>query len=582
MSSLQTNFPAAQGYWAELFALFTTTPVDTAHLTFTVLPVAQVALQMRVIFPIPDAVPAAVPTADEIASCHMLWGKVLAKATRPTGEVDLVVQVIAGRGVATAAGRLDPLPATSGLTFLAATNLLVPTPLLELLNQDALREGTAQLAAEAAGPPKGNKYLSDVSTLCKGANLDGRVFYCTNKKEFTARMDKVQVLTRLFSEGRAEKYLSELIFNKELFKDTCQTMLDTELEVAQTHVDFGLQKYSSLKKLEVMMDGFDDGSRFLAALHLQFNATDFTKVSILDFVEAKALKAVRFVQEPADHTGRDLIKVALENLERFMAAFCHQDFKGALQPVIDQISSGDRLWDDFDDAYLLFRVQKMLQKYGMCVSNQLRDAMFDTISMLTPKGCADLLTKYAEQLVKDAKGLSDGWNVAPHYKFYKSGGSFESFKFRANKPAPKPAAQKRERGELEDLDEGGEIQKEGGKPQRQPKKAKTAPKIENLVCYKFMASKLGVKDSTGKVLCCEGECRFPHKGLSETSGLQARQASKSFIRDVTIRNNLKEAVKARQEWKVAEGQGQGQGHGQGQGQVQGQGQATPSTTFRTK
>jgi hypothetical protein len=128
LSMLQNHYPEAEGYWREMSMLFTQTPTTVCHVAFTVKPVAQVADGAMVIYPMPHEVPEQVPSADEIFQMALLWCKVEGQQTNSAGEIDLMVQIIAGRE---SAPDTDPLPETPCLTFKKVRNLLIPSKLLD-------------------------------------------------------------------------------------------------------------------------------------------------------------------------------------------------------------------------------------------------------------------------------------------------------------------------------------------------------------------------------------------------------------------------------------------------------------------
>jgi hypothetical protein len=208
----------------------------------------------------------------------LLWCKVMGKTSTQGTASDLLVNVVAGRELAENIN--SGLPKTLGFTLKAMKTLLVPTPLLTAIYEQQLAQ--EKIAASEAAPRKGNKYLVNCSSLTLGYNLDGRPFTCGSKKEYTERMTHLHTMTRLFSDERGVKYLDDLSFQHELFATTCTVLMATtaHTRIAKTHVDYGLQRFVSLKGLAVMADGFGSDSRFQAAMLFKYLSTDFSVLAI--------------------------------------------------------------------------------------------------------------------------------------------------------------------------------------------------------------------------------------------------------------------------------------------------------------
>jgi hypothetical protein len=227
------------------------------------------------------------------------------------------------------------------------------------------------------------------------------------------------------------------------------------------------------------------------------------------------------------------IKQACENMQIFYGAFSDSAFDVALQPIISRLTTEDTLWEDYDDAFVIYRLSLMLQAYGMVLKSEVRCTIFPTVDLSTPAGCALLLRCYAEQFMVDLETCINGNTKCPHYKFYQLGAIYASFKYRAAATPKRPRPK-----DLKDR-EGGES-KEGDEKEGDTKRNKQ-PRGE-MPCYRHTGFLMDVHDGKDAVPRCTAvKCAYKHKTLRQTTGKEAAIMGKAFMKDKVYAANFKAA-----------------------------------------
>jgi hypothetical protein len=65
---------------------------------------------------------------------------------------------------------------------------------------------------------------------------------------------------------------------------------------------------------------------------------------------------------------RTVLRTAANNLQRFCVMFYGPEFTDTLKPLINALDNDPYLWEDFENLYVLWRINLMLQKVGMTIS----------------------------------------------------------------------------------------------------------------------------------------------------------------------------------------------------------------------
>ncbi|KAJ1385508.1 hypothetical protein B484DRAFT_410485 [Ochromonadaceae sp. CCMP2298] len=359
-------------------------------------------------------------------------------------------------------------------------------------------------------------------------------------------MGKMMTMTRLWGTDRFDKYAPEIVLAHGLLEDTAKLLSDTRSPKARGDVDFGLQDFNHIKHLLVFSEGFGLNTRAEKALLFEYNGTNYSKSSILEFAEPGTWTKADFKRGKTDPTTRATLRTAANN-----------------DPY---------LWEDFDNLFVLWRINLMLQQVGMILHSE--QFWKEDRDVATVVGCAGLLWGKIEECIDQFRTKTGGVTEEPHRKFYEGSKIAETIVFRVPSPPKTPSSKKTpgidtENPEelLRDLDEDGEIrEEEGRKKRKRGGKGKRGDEKEigdkgdkggkgDLVCYLSLTEILQLKNKEGETRKCGNkECKFKHRrSLAEITQTEARVAGKAWIRDSEVRNSLKEAIAAVPDgsWKTA-------------------------------
>ncbi|KAJ1388877.1 hypothetical protein B484DRAFT_439985, partial [Ochromonadaceae sp. CCMP2298] len=442
------------------------------------------------------------PSTSDLITHKLLWLMVKGK-TRAGAAHNLVCQVVGG---AKDAGALLTEGQT-GVALAAIDNVFVPQAwLMEIAKTSGMftipKSGAS--AAEPSGEAKAAAVMSSSSSACC-KDLDGRTHECRDKKTIQTKMDRVQTMTRLFSAERMLYYVAELVFNCERFSKTCLTLKARGKSQPDTHRDAGMHRYVQLQSLSVMETGWDEGSRFQCAMNLEFSSMSHRKISLCDFLDPKLASTKSFEKDRSTPGMRELARLAVDNLQVFLAAYSHKDFLTALKVVTDSLRDDFDLWRKMHDPFLLFRLSLMLENFGDDVRTQHRSEMDPELDLRDGPGCAKLLHMYGVRFVKDAEELSNGCTANGHCDYYSTDyGQHDGIEHREGALLTPAAATLKRDLAAADLDADAN---------ESAKRAKQA----KLFCSLHLANKLAVKDGKGTLVTCSKGAACPYNHIQQLS-----------------------------------------------------------------
>jgi hypothetical protein len=225
----------------------------------------------------------------------------------------------------------------------------------------------------------------------------------------------------------------------------------------------------------VFSEGFGSNTRAEKALLFEYNGTDYTKSSILDFAESGTWTKAAFMKGKTDAVTQATLRTAASNLQRFCVIFYGPEFADSLKQLIDALENDPYLWEDFENLFVLWRVNLMLQQVGMILHSELY--WKEDRDLATVAGCAGLLRGKTEECISQFYTKTGGVTEAPHRKFHEGSKIAETIVFRVPSP-PKTPSPKKPPGTdvdnteelLRDLDEDGEIREDGEEEKKERRK----------------------------------------------------------------------------------------------------------------
>ncbi|KAJ1423111.1 hypothetical protein B484DRAFT_398784 [Ochromonadaceae sp. CCMP2298] len=497
LSDFVDQYPSAQGS-LQVIAALTSTATTASHEDDNFLVAPTASLPAGAVFVIP------LFAETEL----MLQGK---KKIGPN-SFNLVCDIIGGASYAESM----LVEGQVGLTLEAVASVLIPADWLMEKAKTAHLFSIPKPGGSAADT-SGTSDPVDSPAVVRLKDLDGRLWWCMDKKSVRSRLGQVQPLTRLFSLARMNYYVPELVFNSERLEKTCITLKSTTKSPPDDHRDAGLHRFVTLQSLAVMKGGFGVPLRFQQAIHLRFSLHDHSKISIVDFADPKIATTTTFHRDRTTPLAREQLRGMMDNF----------------QPLIDSLKDDYHLWAQFHDPYLLHRVSLMLSNFSEDINTQVTSELAPLLELPTPEAVAKLLTLYASQLVSDATTLSNGMTKNGHSDYYSLDvGQYHEMVHRPL-DAPEPADGKKRNAKEAELvkDPNAEAVKK--------------LKQGRMHCSFNLAGLLHVKDSNGTAVgCTQGEsCPFLHiTQLSLITQHAAQQCTRFNHKDKKMRENFKAAV----------------------------------------
>ncbi|KAJ1425069.1 hypothetical protein B484DRAFT_398054 [Ochromonadaceae sp. CCMP2298] len=291
------------------------------------------------------------------------------------------------------------------------------------------------------------------------------------------------------------------------------------------------QGVKDLDKMGVMVKGVTKDSPFESALRgLDYDAHNWTKFSVLHFLDSESTKSISFAKGECGWLGRQLVERSLLYHGQFWSVLCSEELGRAADALRQSLVKDTHVWERFDDVQILFQVCKMLANWYFELSSLQESMTFEGVKMDTPLKCAKLLELGCNDLVTSATKVdtAKGWCVEAQFAFYRTGGDYERIKHASIGGEVKPPGGKK------NAKEGGAAQRPGAGKGQGPGKGPGSGKKE--VCAKALCTLLGVRNLKGEVMACRqgGTCtrRHPNK-TADVSKEDALEAASSLQGEVS-------------------------------------------------
>ncbi|KAJ1395393.1 hypothetical protein B484DRAFT_472556, partial [Ochromonadaceae sp. CCMP2298] len=516
LSAIVQRYPVATRNLHDASLLLSTMPSTYSNASLAVEEAATLADGVVFVLPMLD-ITLPLPTIAELLDCDQLWFRLKGRSKMDTTPDDttfeLVCDVVGGALLAK-----DKLAeGQTGITFKDVQRVLVPCGWL------LMEARSAGLYKAAAGAPTSDKEGVGGAVLnpaqARGCDLDNRVWGTDDKRGAQTKLNKLMAPTRLLPANKMEKYVYLLNLDHKRLQQTCLRLKasgDEHTDVG--HPDAGLHLYSALHSLAVMKDGFGEDSKFQGAFLLEFDCLDLSKISLIDFAGMQAANAARFERDRYTPDARVFIRCALEYLETFCVCFFNAAFEGSLVPLTSSLKLDAKLWNKFNDEFLLHKISVMLQTFSEEVCGQKESAIVPLTSLRDGAGCAVMMKALTTQTVVDARTGAHNWTEGGQVAYYnRDVGTCHEVKQRPHFDPDAKESLKRKAGDAASLGKGGELV--GAKAdwdKRLPPTPSPNPTTvgrAGIQCVFNLMNRLGVKDAAGKVVTCANSsaaCDYKH------------------------------------------------------------------------
>ena len=287
-------------------------------------------------------------------------------------------------------------------------------------------------------------------------DADGTEFLCTHRTLGPERLRELQGMIRAMGASRFGNLVKDLAFDMAKFMEAADTYLYPEghASMAADHPLGSLGGASSIRDTPVMKDR----AHTEKALKLEFSRYDMTGLTLKSFLNPPETNPVW--GQLATGSARRAMAAALSNMEIFLCAFFHPDYKGVMEPLTSMLTRGPKhgSLDLFEDIYVWLHIQRIISNWSQDVrlmSADLPSVCYPMARLGTPELVAYLLRVYILDMVQAAfptrnyqpVGNHTEWVPMPHTSFYSEIGLHSRCQFsgpqaaKGKKPAVATAAE---------------------------------------------------------------------------------------------------------------------------------------------
>ena len=236
----------------------------------------------------------------------------------------------------------------------------------------------------------------DRDTGHEAYTLDGIRWPCTIKGQGPTRMLKVNGPLRAMGAIRANVVFRDLLLDTRGYQVILGMISSRQLGMVNMPNGF-----DSMERLEVIwpLPWMEDITKLESFLLMgEWPMNDWGQWSLRDFLYVT--EGVPEWGESPDRLGMLALWSAVQKLEACLEVLFHEAFKGSLAALIIII-----LWECqvMVCGFVRFHIELMMATFWSNLRTRKFDLVFDTISMATPEGCAELLKTMAENLAESLK-----------------------------------------------------------------------------------------------------------------------------------------------------------------------------------
>ena len=236
----------------------------------------------------------------------------------------------------------------------------------------------------------------DRDTGHEAYTLDGVRWPCTIKGQGPTRMLKVNGPLRAMGAIRANVVFRDLLLDTRGY----QVILGM-ISSRQSGMVNMPQGFDSMERLDVIwpLPWLEDLIKLESFLLMgEWPTNDWGQWSLRDFLYVT--EGIPEWGENPDRLGMLALWSAVQKLEACLEVLFHEAFKGTLASLVIII-----LWECqvMVCGFVRFHIELMMATFWSNLRTRKFDLVFDTISMATPEGCAELLRTMAENLAESLK-----------------------------------------------------------------------------------------------------------------------------------------------------------------------------------
>jgi hypothetical protein len=191
----------------------------------------------------------------------------------------------------------------------------------------------------------------------------GVVRVCSSRAKTHARVRDMAFLFRACTDIFRQRFCGDLLIDtKEIHRTIHAYAVDSSV-LRPGHAEYGMRKALRVKTLSVVTGGFAEGSAMATALRGQFDAYDYSCLSILSFLPEKESTADMWVKGKRSEGARAVLAAGARNHDSWLQVLSCEDFEGASAVLAGSLTQDADVWAKIDNVMILANLSRMFASF---------------------------------------------------------------------------------------------------------------------------------------------------------------------------------------------------------------------------